>query len=81
MGLREDGESWEMHCETRETRCTVIFMCTLTKVCFFYAVRGGSDQAPEKQSCQTLTSVCSGDCDYTATITGAGELDGELLEL
>lgn len=30
-----------MHYETRETRYTVIFMCTLTKLCLLYAVRGG----------------------------------------
>lgn len=53
LGLREDGESWERHDETRETRCTAIFTCTLTKVCFLYTAREGRDGAPQKEGGQT----------------------------
>lgn len=49
-GLRDCGESWEMH---YETRCAAIFMCTLTKVCFLHAVRWGREGAPENmQACR-----------------------------
>ena len=50
-------------------------MCTLTKVCFLYPVRGGRDGAAEEKASQKLTWANRGDFDSRATIKGAEELD------
>lgn len=50
-------------------------MCTLTKVCFLYAVRGGRDGAAEEKASQKLTWANRGDFDSRATIKGAEELN------
>lgn len=53
----EGGESWEMHYETRETRCTAIFMCTLTKVSFLRSVRGAENGVAEKGQSDVDVSI------------------------